>query len=94
MAKPIARKAGVHKSESTAVSFSRDPETGYFIKTSQKVRVNHLDHSSKRIGKPEVSDDFYEISEETDFDHKFTVTGPSGKDIDIFLKKVEKLEDK
>ena len=89
MAKPIARKSGAHRSENTVLSFSKDPATGYFIKTEQKVRVNHLDHSSKKIGNPEVSEDLYETTSGPEFDHKFTVTGPGGKEVDILLKKVE-----
>lgn len=90
MAKPIARKKGVHKSEGVTVSFSRDSETGLYKKIEQKYRVNHLDHVSKKIGKPEVSDDLYEISNEEDYDHKFDLSVPGGKSQTFYLKKCKK----
>ena len=89
LAKPIARKKGVHKSEGVTVSFSKDDKTGLFRKTEQKYRVNHLDHVSKKIGDPEVSDDMYELCDETNFEHKFEVSGPGGKFYTLYFKKHE-----
>lgn len=92
MAKPIARKPDAHKSESTSLSFKKDPETGYYRKIEQKLRYHHLDHVTKKIGKPVVHEDFYEISTQDDFDHKFSVTGPDGKPFVLYLKKLEEIE--
>jgi hypothetical protein len=87
VAKPIARKKGVHKSEGTTVSFSRDDKTGLYRKSEQKYRVNHLDHVSKKIGKPEDSEELYEISTEEEYDYKFEVSAPGGKNHILYFKK-------
>ncbi len=89
MAKPIARKKGVHKSEGVTISFSRDDSTGLYRKVEQKYRVNHLDHVSKKIGKPEPSEDLYEISNEDDYDHKFEVSAPGGGTHTLYFKRLD-----
>ena len=87
MAKPIARKKGVDRSEGTTVSFSKDDETGLFRKTEQKFRVNHIDHVSKKIGNLEVSKELYELSDEEDYDYKFEVSAPGGGNHTLYFKK-------
>ena len=87
MAKPIARKKGVHKSEGVTDSFSRDDKTGLYRKTEQKYRVNHLDHVSKKIGKPEDEEELYEISSEEDYEYKFEVSAPGGGSHILYFKK-------
>ena len=90
MAKPIARKKGVHKSEGVTVSFSRDDETGLYRKTEQKYRVNHLDHVSKKIGKPEELEELYELSSEDSYDYKFEVSAPGGGTHVLYFKLYKK----
>ena len=88
MAKPVARKSGAHKTESTAISFSKDQDTGLYKKIEQKIRYSHLDHITKKIGKPIVHENLYMISDENDFDHSFTVSSPKGDPVVIYLKEV------
>ena len=90
MARPIARKKGVDKSEGVTVSFSKDKETGLFRKTEQKYRINHIDHISKKIGQPEDTGEFYDISNSEDFDYKFEVSSPNGGTHILYFKKVKK----
>ena len=90
MAKPIARKKGVDRSEGVTVSFSKDKETGLYRKTEQKYRVNHLDHVSKKIGKPEPTEEFYAISSSEDFDYMFEVSAPGGGTHILYFKQVKK----
>lgn len=90
MAKNIARKPGAHKSEGVTTSFSRDEKTGLYRKTQQKYNVNHLDHVSKKIGNPEVSEELYEISSEDDYEYKFEVSAPGGGVHTLYFRKHKK----
>ncbi len=89
MAKVIARKPGVHKSDSKSISFKKDPETGLFKKVEHDIRCYHLEHKSKKIGKPEISEEWYEIGDEDNWDYKFDVSAPNNKMVTLFFKKKE-----
>lgn len=89
MAKPIARKIDAHKSDGESISFTRDSETGLFRKVEQKFSFNHLDYSTKKVGKPIVSECYYEITDEENHEYSFDVSSPSGKNVKIYLKEVK-----
>lgn len=90
MAKVIARKPDVHITESTTVSFSKDDETGLFIKTEQVTRTNLLDYTTKKIGKPRISKPVYELTTSDKWDYSFDVTGPDGKPCTLYFKKTRR----
>jgi hypothetical protein len=89
MAKVIARKSDAHKSESISLSFTKDSATGLYKKVEQKVKYSHLDHITKKLGKPIVDENLYELSDESDYDHTFELTTPSGKPYIMYLKKTD-----
>ena len=90
MAKVIARKPDADVSEGVTVSFSRDQETGLFRKIEQKYSVSHLDYITKKIGKPEVSEDLYELSTSDSYEFKFEISAPGGTTQTLYFQKVEK----
>ena len=90
MGKVIARKHDASTTGSTTVSFSKDPESGYFIKTEQDTQTNLQDYSTKKIGKPRVSKELYEITDSKRAKYSFDVTGPDGKPVTLYFKRVKK----
>jgi len=88
MAKVTARKAGAHLSESTSISFKKDPETGFYRKIEQDTRSNHLEHTTKKKGKGRVSEALYRLSDSSDWDYKFDLTGPDNKPHTIYFKEI------
>jgi len=90
MARVIARKSGAHKSESTSIEFRKDPGTGLYRKIEHDIRSNHLEHKTKKTGKPRISETWYELGDENNWEFKFDVTGMNGKPHTIYFKqKVE-----
>ena len=88
MGKVIARKPGAHIRENTTVSFSKDSETGLFIKTEQDTRTNILEYTTKKIGKPRVSKPIYALTKSEDSEYSFEITSPDGKPLTLYFKKV------
>jgi len=87
MGKVIARKPGVHIRENTTISFSKDDETGLFVKTEQDTRTNILDYTTKKIGKPRISKPVYELANSKKYDYSFDITDPDGKPMTLYFKK-------
>ena len=87
MAKPIPRKPDAHYSNGKSVSFTRDTETKLFRKIEQEYRFNHLANITKKLGKPEISEELYELSSENDHEYMFEVSGPDGKQHKLYFKK-------
>ena len=52
--------------------------------------MNHLDHVSKKIGKPEVSEDLYELSTSDSYEFMFEISAPGGTTQTLYFRKVEK----
>tara|TARA_Y100000592_G_scaffold92987_1_gene155489 strand:- start:2541 stop:2810 length:270 start_codon:yes stop_codon:yes gene_type:complete len=89
MGKVIARKPGAHVAEGTTVSFSRDNETGLFVKIEQDTKTNILEYTTKKMGKPRISDPVYQLTKDEDWEYSFDITGPDGKPLTLFFKKVK-----
>jgi hypothetical protein len=89
MAKPIARKPGAHVSESTVISFTKDSETGYYKKTEQKTKIDHLDYKAKKLGKPVECEKLYEMVKGDDWDYSFSTNGPDGKEHTFYFKAID-----
>jgi hypothetical protein len=86
MARVIARKPGAHKSEGTSIAFKKDPDTGLYRKIEHDTRTYHLEHKTKKTGKPRVSDEWYELGSENDWEFKFDVTGINGEPHTIYFR--------
>jgi len=89
MAKVIARKPDAHLSEVKSVSFKRDDETGLYKKIEQEMQCDHLEYKTKKSTKPRVSPNMYKISDSSNWDYKFDITGTDGKPQTIYFKEVE-----
>ena len=87
MAKVIARRSGVHKSESTSISFKKDLERGLYKKIEHDIRSNHLEHTTKKSGKPRVSEEWYELGDESNWDYMFEVSGPGNNLLTVYFRK-------
>lgn len=88
MAKCVAHRKGLNISNSISVSFVKDSETGFYRKVEKDIRSNYKEHKTKMVGKPRVSDDLYELSNEDDFDYSYQVSSPSGEMVFIYFKSV------
>ena len=88
MAKCVAHRKGDNTSNSVSISFSKDKETGFYRKVEKDIRLYHKDHKTKSIGKERVSEEFYRISDSSDFDYSYEVSSPSGEMVSIYFKKI------
>lgn len=88
MGKVIARKPGAHVAENTTISFRKDSETGLFVKIEQDTKTNILEYTTKKVGKPRISDPVYELTDANEGEYSFEVTGPSGNPLTLYFKKV------
>ena len=90
MAKCVAHRKGDNTSNSVSISFTKDQETGLYKKVEKDIRLYHKDHKTKSVGKERISEEFYKLSNQEDFDYTYEVSGPGGKTVSIYFKKVEK----
>lgn len=90
MAKCVARKSGVHLTNSTSTSFKKDAETGRYHKIEHSVRSNHVEHTTKLIGKPKISEEVYCLGSIDNWDYQYEVTGFDGNPHIIYFVKYEK----
>ena len=88
MAKCVAHRKGHNISDSISISFVKDVESGFYRKVEKDIRSNYKEHKTKTIGKPRVSDDLYELSNEDDFEYSYQVSSPSGEIVSIYFKAV------
>ena len=88
MAKVIARKPEALTSENRSISFTKDKDTGLYRKIEQTTKCNHLDHTIRKPNKAVVSENFFRLSDEKDYDYKFEVSGPNGKPCTIYFKEI------
>lgn len=91
MGKEVPRTPDAHISPAKSISFSKDDETGLFRKSVQGYTANHLEHTTKKSGKPSVDEELYELSTSDDYEYMFEVTGPGGKDYKLYFKKHTKV---
>ena len=89
MAKVVAHRKGDNITESNSISFSKDPETGYYRKIEQGIKSYHKEHKTKKAGKSKVSEEFYCLGDESNWNYKFEVSGPDGKPYMVYFKKVD-----
>ena len=89
MARCVARKSGVHLTTSTSISFKKDAESGRYQKIEQNVRSNHLEHTTKKSGKPIISEETYCIGTVDNWDYQFEVTGFDGKPHIVYFVRYE-----
>jgi hypothetical protein len=89
MAKCIARKFEAHKSKSSVLGFKKDDETGLYKKITQNFIHDNLLNTSKKDGKEVISENNYRISDESNYDHMFEVSGPDNKNVVIYFKEVQ-----
>ena len=87
MAKCTARKKGIHQTNSTSISFSKDKETGLYKKIERDIRMKHLEHSTKTVGKPRVSEEFYCLGTSDNWDYQFETTDFNGNPCIIYFVK-------
>ena len=85
MGKCIARRRGVHVTDSTSISFKKDSESGLYHKIELDIKMRHLDHTTKKSGKPRISEEMYCIGTVDNWDYQFEVTGPGGKPYMIYF---------
>jgi len=78
MAKCLVRRRGVHVTNSSSISFRKDSETGLYHKIEHDIKMRHLDHTTKKSGKPRVSEEMYCIGTADNWDYQFEVTGLDG----------------
>ncbi len=89
MGKVVAHRKGDNTSNSVSISFTKDQETGLYKKVEKDIRLYHKDHKTKSIGKERISKEFYELSDETNWDYKFDISGFDGKPHTIYFKEVK-----
>jgi len=92
MAKVTAHRKGDNITESKSISFSKDLESGFYRKIEQGIKSYHKEHKTKKAGKSKVSEELYRLSNETDWDYKFEVSGFDGKPCTVYFKEIDSKE--
>lgn len=88
MAKTKARTVDIDEYVSESTQWTRDKESGYYWKTTQKYVCNTEDGTVKKDGDPVKSSNPYRVSTEKDHDHCMTYTAPDGKPAKLYLKEI------
>ena len=93
MAKCKAERAGGNLKVHDVVSWSRDPDTGYFWRTVQEITTDTDVGTYKKTGKPIKDENPYQVSTEADHDTTFQYTGINGGTEFMYLKEVKDWQD-
>ena len=89
MAKVIARKPDAHTSDLKSISFKKDDESGFYRKIELDTKCDHLEYKTKKSSKPRISENLYKISDKSNWDYKFEVTGLDNLPHTIYFKELQ-----
>jgi hypothetical protein len=82
------RRTGSDEHVTDSVQWSKDTETGYYWRITQRHVYNLVDNSTKKSGKPVKSENPYKISTEDDYEYTMSYIGHDGKEVTLYFKEV------
>ena len=92
MAKCRAGWAGPDIVVQEAISWSRDPETGYYWRSTQEI-TNDRNTGSNKKEKPVRAEKPCRVSDESDYDYTIQFTGLDGNNEITYLRTVDEWQE-
>lgn len=93
MAKCRAARAGADIVVQEVVSWSRDPESGYYWRSTQEITSDRSTGSNKKTDKPIRAEKPCKISDESDHDYTMQYTGLDGNIETMYLRTVDEWQE-